>query len=433
VLIISPHFPPDSSAATHRVRLLAPHLARFGWEPTVLTLEPAAYEGRLDPVLADLVHGPVRVVRARALPARLTRRVGIGDLGLRSFPGLYRAASGLLSSERFDALFITIFPAYTALLGPLLVRRFGVPFVLDYQDPWVNAWGVEIGGGSNGRVDFKSRASRFLAERLEPLAVGAASAITAVSPGTYAPILERNPHIHPVTAAIPIGADPGDFQSAALPPSSAGFEPGRIHLCHVGTIAPLGLETVRAVLQAIARIRASDPDLYDRLRVHFIGTSNQSIETSDDRVAPLARALGVADVVREAPTRVPYSTAIQMMRGASALLVLGSTEAHYTASKVFPLLLAERPIVAVCHEGSTVTDILRAVARPPSVRLVTYSDRARAEAHVDEVRTALTATCRQPVWDRGAVDSTRFSEFLAESLAGRLAAVFDQIAGSRAA
>ena len=432
VLIVSPHFPPDSSAATHRVRLLAPHLPAFGWEPTVLTLEPGAYEGKLDPILSELVHGPVRVVRARALPARVTRRVGIGDLGLRSFPGLYRAASALLAREHFDALFITIFPAYTALLGPLLVRRFGVPFVLDYQDPWVNAWGVDVGGGPDGRVDLKSRASRFLAETLEPWAVRAASAITAVSPGTYQPILERNPHIRPVTAAIPIGADPGDFQSTVAR-SPSGFEPGKVHVCHVGTIAPLGLETVRAVLRAIARLRDQDRDLYARLRVHFVGTSNQSAETSQRRVDPIAREMGINDVVHEAPARVPYSTAIGMVRDASVVLVLGSSEPHYSASKIFPLLLAERPIVAVCHDASTVSEFLKSVAKPPSVRLVTYTDTERAESRVDQIHAALSQTCRQPVWDGSTIDSGRFSEYLAQSLAGRLAQVFDQVLDRRAA
>src|SRR5580693_336254 len=127
-LVISPHFPPDSSAATHRVRLLAPYLSAWGWEPTVLTLDPSSYDGGLDPELLRTVPSSLRVVRCRAFPLRLTRRIGIGDLGLRSLLALYREASRLLEAERFDALFITIFPAYTALLGPWLSRRFKVPF-----------------------------------------------------------------------------------------------------------------------------------------------------------------------------------------------------------------------------------------------------------------------------------------------------------------
>src|SRR5262249_62177540 len=86
VLFVSPHFPPDSSAATHRVRLLAPHMAGHGWEPTVVTVDPADYEGTLDPALAASVPDNVRVVRARAWPARLTRPPGVGGLGLRAYP-----------------------------------------------------------------------------------------------------------------------------------------------------------------------------------------------------------------------------------------------------------------------------------------------------------------------------------------------------------
>src|SRR5688572_16791902 len=122
--MVSPHFPPDSSAGTHRVRLLAPHLAACGWEPTVVTVDPACYEGRLDPELAASVPASLRVVRVRAWPAAKTRRLGVGDLGLRAFTGLRRACRALLAEETFDALFITIYPAYPALLGPALKRRF---------------------------------------------------------------------------------------------------------------------------------------------------------------------------------------------------------------------------------------------------------------------------------------------------------------------
>src|SRR5688500_13261678 len=110
VLMVSPHFPPDTSAGTHRVRLLAPHLPAAGWEPTVVTVDPSAYEGALDPDLAALVPASVRVVRTPALSAEMTRKLGLGDLGLRAWSGLKRTCDSLLANEPFDALFITIYP-----------------------------------------------------------------------------------------------------------------------------------------------------------------------------------------------------------------------------------------------------------------------------------------------------------------------------------
>src|SRR4026207_1305491 len=75
VLMVTPHFPPDSSAASHRVRLLAPHLPAAGWRPTVVTLEPSGYEGRLAPAPAA-AEGRPRGRRRRAADARDRTRAG---------------------------------------------------------------------------------------------------------------------------------------------------------------------------------------------------------------------------------------------------------------------------------------------------------------------------------------------------------------------
>ena len=69
-------------------------------------------------------------------------------------------------------------------------------------------------------------------------------------------------------------------------------------------------------------------------------------------------SLGVADVVHEVPTRIPYSSAVRVQQQATVLLAMGSSEPHYTPSKIFPLLLARRPVLGVYHEASTVTEIL---------------------------------------------------------------------------
>src|SRR5690242_17431242 len=79
VLMISPHFPPDTSAATHRVRLLAPHLPAFGWEPTVLTVEAKAYYGRIDPDIERLVPRDLRIVRAPASSVKAVGKLRITD------------------------------------------------------------------------------------------------------------------------------------------------------------------------------------------------------------------------------------------------------------------------------------------------------------------------------------------------------------------
>jgi hypothetical protein len=431
VLMVSPHFPPDSSAGSHRVRLLAPHLPAWGWEPTVVTVDPRDYEGRLDPELAELVPSSVRVVRCRAWPARWTRRFGVGDVGLRALGGLWRACADLLRREPFDALFITIYPTYPALLGPVLKRRFGIPFVLDYQDPWVGAWGETVGGGPNGQPDLKSRIARAVALRLEPRAALAADAITAVSIHTYEQVWRRNPGLRGAAcAAIPLGAEPADVEHLRRRPKpNPYFDPkdGRFHLCYVGTLLPLGLETLRAVLKATALVRDRQPEFYNGLRLHFFGTSNQMRADAPSRVVPVARELGVGDRVSEVAPRIDYLEALTVQIQASAILMLGSSERHYTASKLYPGLLAERPILAVFHEASSVVGILRRVARPPAARLVTYTDTDRAESRAEAIYQEMIALGEEPSHDGGAIDAHEMEALSARVLAGQLASLLEQV------
>jgi len=430
VLMVSPHFPPDSSAAAHRVRLLAPHLPNAGWRPTVVTVAADRYEGRLDPDLASLVPASLDVVRAPAWSAGWTRRFGIGDLGLRAFGGLRSVCRDLLQRFRFDALFITVYPVYPALLGPPLKREFALPFVLDYQDPWVGEWGRSVGGGRNGSPDLKSRMSRRIGQWLEPRAVHGADALVAVSQGTIDGIVDRIPDASRVPHdVIPVGFDADDFTRLAEPDGGHGlFNPtdGHIHLCYVGTLLPTGVETLRLLLTALSQARACDP-VARRLRLHFVGTSNQSAPDRL-RVMPTAEECGVADVVAEHPGRLDYLDALRVLRSASAILLLGNADEHYTASKLFPALIARRPLLALYNEFSSVVSMLGSIAREPSVRVITYATPIVTAPRVEQVSAHLLALARGQRYEAADVDLSRAQAFSAPSLARRLAGLLDRIA-----
>ncbi len=84
VLIVAPDFVPSSLPPATRVRFFANHLAEFGWEPIVLTVDPKCYEAATDPKNEDLLSPTLKVIRTDAFPAKWTRKIGIGDIGMRS-------------------------------------------------------------------------------------------------------------------------------------------------------------------------------------------------------------------------------------------------------------------------------------------------------------------------------------------------------------
>jgi hypothetical protein len=262
-----------------------------------------------------------------------------------------------------------------------------VTFVLDYQDPWVGSWGLSSGGGRNGAPDIKSRISRAIGARLEPIAVRAADGVTAVSEETFRSVQGRIVESSATpSVAIPIGGEPADFDHLrSLPRGKRVFDPadGNFHMSYVGTLLPMGHETLRAFLGAVARLKSESPEKYRRLRVHFVGTSNQTTGV-DERVVPEARLLGVEDVIQELPARLDYLDALGVLVQSHAILLLGSSEKHYTASKVFPALLARRPVLAIFHAESSVVDMIR-TAEHNARQVVTYDDHQRAGQRVDVI------------------------------------------------
>ena len=422
LLFITPHFPPDSSAGTHRGRLLAPHLEKFGWETTVLTADPSGLESRADWRLAESVPASLSVERAATWSPQKSRRFGFGDLGLRSLQPFAAEALRLGRARQFDLAFITIYPAYTALLGPFLRRRLGLDFVIDYQDPWVSEWGRSVGPG--GRPNLRSRLSRAVAGTLEPFVLKRARGITAVSRGTVDGIVGRLPWAGRLPfLELPIGIEPHDFV-VSREANNPIFDrnDGNIHLSYVGTLLPLGFETLRAFLRGVRVWCDRRPELASQLRIHFVGTSNQS-SGSICVVEPIAAELTLQQIVSEHPARLDYFDALRVLQDSDLVITLGSSERHYTASKIFPALLSRRRIVAVYHEASSVVELLRG-EHLEGVEVVTYSDVDRAETRIDDIADALDRS----MLGGDLVPPTQLIESVsAESLAKKLAAFFDAV------
>jgi hypothetical protein len=67
----------------------------------------------------------------------------------------------------------------------------------------------------------------------------------------------------------------------------------------------------------------------------------------------------VESFVTEHCYRVPYFDALYYLVHADALVAVGSNDPTYSASKIFPYVLAERPMILIFNENSPVISIGR--------------------------------------------------------------------------
>jgi hypothetical protein len=361
VLIVSPHFPPVSAADMHRVRMLLPFFEANGWQPEVLAVDPDDIAQPLDPLLEAGLPPGLKVHRV-GIPSRgWSRLPGLGTLGLRCLPALARAGDALLARGDFDLVYFSTTAFEVHVLGPRWRRRHGVPFAMDYQDAWVSDYyrdnpAAPVPGGR-----WKYRLASALHRQMEPRVLRDCAGITSVSPAYPRQLAQRYPE---AMAAMPtlVQGFPGaarDFDR--LPHPTAGeapFDPadGAVHWVYVGRGGADMQHALRAFFRALRE--GADPALLRVLRLHFIGTSYAAAGTGARTVAPIAAEFGLDDIVRESPDRISYTLTLWCLRNAHALIVPGSDDPAYTASKIYPYLLARRPMLAVFHRDSSVVDLV---------------------------------------------------------------------------
>lgn len=352
ILIISPHFPPSNLAVVHRSRLFVQHLPAFGWDPVVLTVHEDFYEEKPDWNLVKLLMPQLRIEKVKAF--KIARSRLIGDIGLRGFRQLTRRAVELVKNESIDFLYISVPSFYAALIGRSVHERTGVKYGIDYVDPWVHVF--------PGSEKFFSRhwLSTWLSRWLEPIAVKKASLITGVAERYYEGVLERNPHLQQTClfGAMPYGGEVRDHEMVKqlqLMPYLFQKETPKIKLVYAGAMLPKAYLPLEEMFKAIRQW----PEQFQNLEFHFIGTGKSPDDINGYNIKPLAEKYGLWRLsVFEYPARIPYLDVLIHLSASDGVFILGSTEPHYTPSKVYQAILSQKPILAVLHQDSSAVKVL---------------------------------------------------------------------------
>jgi hypothetical protein len=425
VAILGADFSPSSLPSALRLRFFAQHLQEFGWQPIVITTDPKFYDREMDAENERLLPPSLEVIRTRALSSSWTRKVGLGDIGLRSLWYHWRALVQLCRERKVDLLFITGPPHAPMILGRLAKMLYGLPYVLDYQDPWVTDFYWKL---PRAQRPPKWAFAYALARTLEPFALKRADRLVTVSSGTSDSVMARYARLKGLEPVeIPLGGERGDFDYIRSHPRTAIiFNPGDglHHVSYVGAISHAMTPMVRAICLALRAGLLRAPELFGRLRLHFIGTSYAANASDEYKVLPLAHEAGVEKLVDEQPERVSYLDSLQLLFNSQALILIGSEEPHYTASKIFPYILARKPLLAVFHEASSVVNIMRETR---AGNVVTYNSASQLESRIEEISEEFERLLLLPGEYEPPTCWEAFEPYTTRAMTARLAEVFDRI------
>jgi glycosyltransferase involved in cell wall biosynthesis len=361
-LIVSYYFPPAGGGGVQRVLKLCKHLPAFGWDVDVLAPDDPKWVAH-DPGLAAEIPAGTVVHRARyrgpsdERPAADVLAGAEGLRGVAARAGLYgrqllvpdprvvwvpdaaRAAVRIVRERSASVVLTTSPPSSAHMIGNLVARRTGVPWIADLRDSWL--------ANPHRRYDRRSvRAKRAVLETMARRTFAKVSALTAVTETIADEARALAPAGTP-SAVISNGCDFDEFAGLEHTPSE------RLRILHAGFF--FGVRSPRPFLEALARLLADRPELREVVEACFVG----GFRTADRQ---WAESLGLGAALR-IDGFLPHDQALAAMKGADALLLLipraGGLGLSVLSGKLFEYLAAERPVLALVPPEGIAGALLR--------------------------------------------------------------------------
>lgn len=407
-LVITYSFPPIVESGTYRVLKFVQYLRDFGWDPEVLTLDPAYswFKGR-DPNLPMFVPGDVRITRVPSLQPRadapleekkIYHEIQIPDNAIGSFFHFVYRGYQILRERKVDLIFTSGPPFTLHLVGFLLKKLTGLPWVADYRDPWTLPYPL---------FPYRTPEGKELNEFLERSIITAADAVTCVN-GLISDALQKRIGLQRVYT-VPNGFDPGDFGVI-----SRRREAGSISIVYVGKVLTWHMPYLIWLCDLCTRSNA----IKTRKKISLVLAGD--FQRSEDEA--LLKRWG--DVVSNMGY-VDYKDANSLMQAADLnLMLLAEEEKDYVKSKVYNQIAAGRPILIVAPPGADEYPAVQ-IAKRYSHTQVLELGQASADSFYEEILTVA-----------GIPDARQhYEEFVhlysRRELTRRLAEVFDQVADQR--
>jgi len=344
-----------------------------GWQATVLAVDPKYIESKADEELLDTLPQNVAVHRCKAIPFQLTRRFGLGGIGWRSRAGLNLLGRALLRKGDFHAIYFssTVFPSFG--LGPEWRHKFGIPYFIDYHDPMWTDYYFQPGAPPPPGGKIKYQVARLFAKKNERNVMRWASGVTCVSPGYVQLLRDRYPKTDPDKyIELPFGAPERDAELAGLRREDGGLREGAKEVWrYVGAGGGIMADAVRIFAHTLKKNPESVRPVWKKFKIEFLGTSYATYGKPAPSLSPVLSKIVPEVEVEEKSERLPYLESLRKLRSADRLILFGTNDPGYTASKLGVYILARRPLLVICREESSVARIVRETR---AAELITFGE-----------------------------------------------------------
>lgn len=332
LLIITYYWPPLGGPGSLRPVKFAKYLPRFGFDPIILTRKDIAYHSIDEELVQEIKN--VKVIKTESLdPARILRLMGMKLYRPKSWqipikqglnfpdnklPWLPFAYDTGVKTE-FDYILATAPPFSSFIIGYVIAKRTGKPFILDFRDAWLEF----------PFLPYKSKIKKKFVSYWEKKLTEFASLIITVDENIRNSLIKKYPQISNKVFVIPNGYDPDDFIVTDKP--------------NIFTIAYLG--TIREerkpqnFLKAISELISKGMVQQKNIKVKFIGHIEDSYLSKIEKYK-------FVDILGH----LPYRRAINEFSSSHLGLMITTGSKYFFPSRQNEYLASGLPII-VCGKS----------------------------------------------------------------------------------
>jgi glycosyltransferase involved in cell wall biosynthesis len=348
IVAISYAYPPLKWPRAVQVHRLLHGLAERGHPITLFRAEPASAFGAIDASM-DLLegHAGIKMVMVNAYYRNTAVRLAYKAMPwLKTFPDefnawilpAYFAVSRFLSRASRDAVVCSFSnPWSDHIVGSWLHRRFGLPWIAHFSDPWA----------ANPYAVWAGRTRRWH-ERMEAKVVNMTCNLVFVSEETKSLFVKS----HGEAIASKSHVIPHIMAPELARMKSGQKDDGRLTLTYTGEF--YGARSPLPIFKALAAIRDRHPEAFGDFRIRLVG----AILPEHARIA---KEPGLRDAV-ELVSPVPYRESLQYIVDADVLLLVDAKSegaSVFLPSKLVEYLGSGNPILGLTPSQGTSAQVIR--------------------------------------------------------------------------
>jgi hypothetical protein len=333
------------------------YMPQYNWQPTVLTTASTGYYAHDDYLLKEAESLNINIIRAggkdinsrlakkgtvkmppeflRKLLSRISNTFFIPDNKTGWTKKAIVSAREILSTEKFDLIYVTAPPFSAINMAVKLKKEFNLPMVIDYRDLWLG----------NQFAFYPTPIHKYLHKKMEYLALKAADRIISTNRKMKEKIIKNYKFLtFEDIFIIPHGYDPKDFEELDIEKKPND----KLRIIYSGIFYEY--ITPKYFLHAFKKLTIERPDIAANIELHFAGFLR-----NENR--KLIRKLELQEFIKEFGYLDHHAAILKVMACDIMWLMVGKGRNADTISsgKLYEYFGTKKPIMAFLPDGALKT------------------------------------------------------------------------------